>query len=198
MNVPLGYVNVTQKTSRLASSVYTDLVGYVKPRDELFKIFSIDVNGLIGRTPPPKVAHVLLLNLEPAVDYHVGEHGELPLDRGLQLVHAVARPYPNVGLRRLRPHTARQLEEDRGVDGVHRLAARQGQPTAAYPRVLKVADDAVFLLIAEAEAPSERPCSLIVAVRAVVRAACDEQGAARSGTVDNIDGNVFEVFHVKP
>ena len=198
MNVPLGYVNVTQKTSRLASSVYTDLVGYVKPRDELFKIFFIDVYGLIGRAPPPKVAHVLLLNLEPAVDYHVGEHGELPLDRGLQLVHAVARPYPNVGLRRLRPHTAYQLEESWGVAWVHRLAARQGQPPAVHPRVLKVADDAVFLLIAEAEAPRERPCSLIVAVRAVVRAACDEQGAAGAGTVDNIDGNVFEVSHVKP
>ena len=155
MNVPLGYVNVTQKTSRLANSVYTDLVGYVKPRDELFKIFFIDVNSLIGRAPPPKVAHVFLLNLKPAVDYHVGEHGELMLDRGLQLVHAVARPYPNVGLRRLSPHAARQLEEDGGVAGVHRLATRQGQPPAAHPRVLKVADDAVSLLIAEAEAPRE-------------------------------------------
>ena len=197
MNVPLGYVNVTQKTSRLANSVYTDLVGYVKPRDELFKIFFIDVNGLIGRAPPPKVAHVLLLNLKPAVDYHVGEHGELMLDT-LKLVHAVARPYPNVGLRRLSPHAAYQLEEYGGVAGVHRLAARQGQPPAAHPRVLKVADDAVSLLIAEAEAPRERPCSLIVAVRAVVRAACDEQGAASAGSVDDIDGNVFEVFHVKP
>ena len=198
MNVPLGYVNVTQKTSLLTNSVYTDLVGYVKPRYELFKIFFIDVNGLVGRAPPPKVTHVLLLNLEPAVDYHVSEVSQLPLDRGFQLVHAVARPYPNVGLRRLRPHAAHQLEEGGGVAGVHRLAARQGQPPAAHPRVLKVADDAVSLLIAEAEAPRERPCSLIVAVRAVMGTACDEQGAARAGSVDDIDGNVFEVFHVKP
>ena len=198
MNVPLGYVNVTQKTSLLTNSVYTDLVGYVKPRDELFKIFFIDVYGLVGRAPPPKVAHVFLLNLKPAVDYHIGEHDELLLDRGLQLVHAVACPYPNVGLRRLSPHTAHQLEESRGVRRVHRLATRQGQPPAAYPRVLKVADDAVSLLIAEAEAPRERPCSLIVAVRAAMRAARYEQGAARSGSVDDIDGNVFEVFHVKP
>ena len=194
MNVPLGYVNVTQKTSLLANSVYLNLVGYVKPRDELFKIFFIDVDGLIGRAPPPKVAHVLLLNLEPAVDYHVGEVSQLPLD-ALKLVHVIPSPYPNVGLRRLRPHTARQLEESGGVAGVQGLAARQGQPPPAHPRVLKVADDAVFLLIAEAEAPSERPCSLIVAVRAVVRAACYEQGAARAGTVDNIDGNVFEIAH---
>ena len=198
MNVPLGYVNVTQKTSRLANSVYTDRVGYVKPRYELFKIFFIDVYGLVGRAPPPKVAHVLLLNLKPAVDYHVSEHGELLLDRGLQLVHAVARPYPNVGLRRLCPHTARQLEEDGGVGRVHRLAARQGQPPPAHPRVLKVADNAVSLLIAEAEAPSERPRGLIVAVRAVVRASRYEQGAAGAGSVDDIDGNVFEVSHVKP
>ena len=198
MNVPLGYVNVTQKTSRLASSVYTNRVGYVKPRDELFKIFFIDVDGLIGRAPPPKVAHVLLLNLEPAVDYHVSEVSQLLLDRGLQLVHAVARPYPNVGLRRLSPHAAYQLEEDGGVAWVHRLATRQGQPPAAHPRVLKVADDAVSLLIAEAEAPRERPCSLIIAVRAVMGTARDEQGAAGAGTVDDIDGNVFEVFHVKP
>ena len=197
MNVPLGYVNVTQKTSRLANSVYTDLVGYVKPRDELFKIFFIDVYGLVGRTPPPKVAHVALLNLKPAVDYHVSEVSQLPLDT-LKLVHAVARPYPNVGLRRLSPHAAYQLKESGGVGGVHRLATRQRQPPAAHPRVLKVADDAVSLLLAEAEAPRERPCSLIVAVRAVVRAARDEQGAACAGTVDDIDGNVFEIFHVNP
>ena len=77
------------------------------------------------------------------------------------------------------------------------MAGCSGSP-AAHPRVLKVADDAVSLLIAEAEAPRERPCSLIVAVRAVVRAAGHEQGAAGAGSVDDIDGNVFEVFHVKP
>ena len=185
-------------SDRTASSVYTNRVGYVKPRDELFKILFIDVDGLIGRSTPPKVTHVLLLNLEPAVDYHVGEHGELLLGGGLQLVHAVARPYPDDGLRRLSPPAARQLEESGGVAGVHRLPARQGQPPAAHPRVLKVADDAISLLIAEAEAPCERPCSLIVAVRAVMGTACHEQGAAGAGPVDDIDGNVFEVFHVKP
>lgn len=35
-------------SDRSANSVYTNLVGYVKPRDEFFKIFFIDVNGLIG------------------------------------------------------------------------------------------------------------------------------------------------------
>ena len=197
MNVPLGYVNVTQKTSRLTNSVYLNLVGYVKPRDELFKIFFIDVDGLIGRAAPPKVAHVLLLNLESAVDYHVGEVSQLPLD-ALKLVHVIPSPYPNVGLRRLRPHAARQLKENGGVAGVQGLAARQGQPPAVHPRVLKVADDAVSLLITEAEAARERPRGLIVAVRAVMGTAGYEQGAAGAGAVDNIDGNVFEVSHVKP
>ena len=72
-------VNATEDL--LTGSVYLNLVGYVKPRDEFFEIFFIDVNGLIGRSPLPKVAHVLLLNLEPTVDYHVSEHGKLLLDR---------------------------------------------------------------------------------------------------------------------
>ena len=77
------------------------------------------------------------------------------------------------------------------------LATRQGQPPAAHPRVLKVADDAVSLLRTELVPPGKRPRGLIVAMRAVVGTACDEQGAAGAGTIDNIDGNVFEVMHSK-
>ena len=62
---------------------------------------------------------------------------------------------------------------------------------------LKVADDAVFLLRTELVPPGKRPCSLIVAVRAVVGTARYEQGAAGAGSVDDINGNVFEVMHSK-